>query len=144
MEPKINERIMYSLIDWNFNLNIKCYLIYELENQKLLLLAKEKMFIFHLKNDSDLYEFRNKYQLETVIMQSINLDNSNKLVQFNKNYIAYISQKYLSIFDLNNLRNKIHNINLNYVDYISKIEENILAVCSNNKLYLISGISLSI
>ena len=48
---------MYSLIDWNFNLNIECNLIYELENKKLLLLSNKKTFIFNLRNDSNLYEF---------------------------------------------------------------------------------------
>ncbi len=144
LEPIINEKIMYSLIDWNFNLNIECNLIYELENKKLLLLSNKKTFIFNLRNDSNLYEFKYQYQLESEIMQSINIVNSKELVQFNKNYIAYISLNKLSIFDLNNLHNINHSLNINYIDSICKIEQNVLAVCSRNILYLISGISLNI
>lgn len=77
-------------------------------------------------------------------MQSINIVNSKELVQFNKNYIAYISLNKLSIFDLNNLHNINHSLNINYIDSICKIEQNVLAVCSRNILYLISGISLNI
>jgi hypothetical protein len=90
LETIINEKIMYSLIDWNFNLNIECNLIYELENKKLLLLSNKKTFIFNLRNDSNLYEFKYQYQLESEIMQSINIVNSKELVQFKqKLYCLY-------------------------------------------------------
>jgi hypothetical protein len=132
---------MYSISDWNYNLNIKCNFIYELENKKLLFLTNEKTFIFNLKKNSIYNDFQKKYQLESEIMYVIKIDSPKKLVQFSKNYIAYIYQRNLYIFDLNNLK-KI-NFFKNQVTYINKIEENVLAVCSYNTINLISGISLN-
>ena len=141
LQPIIDENIMYSMIDWNYNLNIKCNFIYELENKKLLFLTNEKTFIFNLKKNSIYNDFQKKYQLESEIMYVIKIDSSKQLVQFSKNYIAYIYQRNLYIFDLNNLKNI--NFFKNQVTYINKIEENVLAVCSYNTINLISGISLN-
>ena len=141
LQPIIDGNIMYSISDWNYNLNIKCNFIYELENKKLLFLTNEKTFIFNLKKNSIYNDFQKKYQLESEIMYVIKIDSPKKLVQFSKNYIAYIYQRNLYIFDLNNLKNI--NFFKNQVTYINKIEENVLAVCSNNTINLISGISLN-